>query len=87
MGSANIMSLSSPFNSIIISKIKKIKTIDDDSKILYNVYLKYKVCFIIDTESKKSNYKLFISNQDNEIHTLWEIKQCNLHLNRLAGSR
>ena len=54
------------------------KIVDEDSSILYNIYLKYKVWYIIDRKSEKPNYKLFINNVGENIHTLWEIKQSTL---------
>ena len=54
------------------------KIVDEDSSILYNIYLKYKVWYIIDKKSEKPNYKLFINNVGENIHTLWEIKQSTL---------
>ena len=71
-------------------KIKKItvkdfeankKTIDDDNNILYNVYIKYKVWYIINEPAeKKDNYELFIDNTGIKIHTVWEIKNATLHV-------
>ena len=65
-------------------KIKKItakdfkankKTVADDNNILYNVYIKYKVWFIINEPTeKKDNYELFKDNEGIETHTIWEIK-------------
>ena len=54
------------------------KTVDDDSNVLYNIYIKYKVWFIIDGPSEKDNYKLFIGDGNIEIHTLWEINNHTL---------
>ena len=52
------------------------KTVDDDKNILYNVYVKYKVWFIIDEPSEKiDNYEVFIDNEGIETHTIWEIKK------------
>ena len=48
------------------------KTVDDDKNVLYNIYIKYKVWFIIDGPSE-DNYKLFIGDGDTEIHTEWKI--------------
>ena len=46
--------------------------------ILYSVYVKYKVWFIINKPSEKHNYKLFINENGAEIHTDWEIKNNTL---------
>ena len=54
------------------------KTVDDDSNVLYNIYIKYKVWFIIDGPSEKNNYKLFIGDANTEIHTEWEIMNSTL---------
>ena len=54
------------------------KTVDNDMNILYSVYVKYKVWFIIDKPSEKNNYELFISDLDIDIHTEWEIKNNTL---------
>ena len=71
-------------------KIKKItakdfkankKTVDDDNNILYNVYIKYKVWFIISKPTeKKDNYELFKDKEGIETHTIWEIKNSSLHI-------
>ena len=64
---------------ITVKKFKENKkTVDDDKNILYNVYVKYKVWFIIDEPSEKDNYKLFIGDGNIEIHTLWEINNHTL---------
>ncbi len=46
--------------------------------ILYSLYVKYKVWFIIDNPSENHNYKLFINDNGAEIHTEWEIKNHTL---------
>jgi hypothetical protein len=50
------------------------KTVDNYMNILYSVYVKYKVWFIIGNPSEKNNYELFISDLGIDIHTEWEIK-------------
>ncbi len=47
------------------------KTVDDDINIIYTIYVRYKVWFIIDNPSEKDNYKLFIDELGYEIHTEW----------------
>ena len=54
------------------------KTVDDDRNILYNMYVKFKGWYIINGESDEPNYKLFKSDLDDDIHTLWLIKQITL---------
>ena len=54
------------------------KTVDDDRNVLYNIYIKYKVWFIINSPSEKDNYKLFIGNVGDEIHTEWKINNNTL---------
>ena len=57
------------------------KTVDDDKNILYNVYIKYKVWFIIDEPpEKKDNYEVFIDNEGIKTHSIWEIKNSTLHI-------
>ena len=52
------------------------KTVDDDINVLYNIYVKYKVWYIISNpdEATKDRYKLFISDLGSDIHTVWGIK-------------
>ena len=49
--------------------------VDNDSNILYDTYVQYKVWYIIEypSEAKAGKYKLFIGDSDIEIHTEWEI--------------
>ena len=55
------------------------KTVDEDANILYNIYLKYKVWFFWDEDKPtEPNYKLFVNNLGEDVHTLWYIKQCTL---------
>jgi hypothetical protein len=56
------------------------KTVDDDSNILYNIYIKYKVWYIIDNPSEASEdmYELFISDLGSDIHTVRVIKNSTL---------
>jgi hypothetical protein len=71
-------------------KIKKItvkdfkanqKNVDDDKNILYNVYIKYKVWYIIsEPTEEKDNYAVFTDNEGIKTHTIWEIKHSTLHI-------
>ena len=54
------------------------KTVDDDRNVLYNVYIKYKAWYITDRLSEKDNYKLFIGDTGDEIHTEWKINNSTL---------
>ena len=54
------------------------KIIDDDKNILYNVYIKYKVWYIIDAPSDNENYKIFVSDTGVEINTEWKINNSTL---------
>ena len=54
------------------------KTVDDDRNVLYNVYIKYKAWCITDRLSEKDNYKLFIGDTGDEIHTEWKINNSAL---------
>jgi hypothetical protein len=55
--------------------------------ILYSVYVKYKVWFIIDKPSEKNNYKLFINDDGAEIHTEWEIKNLRRYLEDISDDQ
>jgi hypothetical protein len=56
------------------------KTVDDDSNVLYNIYIKYKVWYIISdpSEAKEGKYELFIGDLGGEIHTEWRINNSTL---------
>jgi hypothetical protein len=56
------------------------KTVDDDKNVLYNIYIKYKVWYIIDNPSEASEdmYELFISDSGSDIHTVRVIKNSTL---------
>jgi len=56
------------------------KTVDDDRNVLYNIYLKYKVWFILNNpkEAEDGKYKLFIGDLGLEIHTEWKINNSTL---------
>ena len=54
------------------------KTVDNDSNVLYNIYIKYKAWYIIENPSKEDNYKLFINDTGAEIHTVWKINNHTL---------
>ena len=56
------------------------KTVDDDRNVLYNVYIKYKVWYIISdpSEAKEGKYELFIGDLGGEIHTEWRINNSTL---------
>ena len=54
------------------------KTVDDDRNVLYNVYIKYKAWYITDRPSDNDNYKLFIGDTGDEIHTEWKINNSTL---------
>ena len=53
------------------------KTVDDDRNVLYNIYIKYKVWYIIDYIADE-NSKVFISETGAEILTEWKIKNNTL---------
>jgi len=59
---------------------KNMKTVDDDRNVLYNIYLKYKVWFILNNpkEAEEGKYKLFIGDLGVEIHTEWKINNSTL---------
>ena len=54
------------------------KTVDSDQNILYNIYVNFKGWYVIDKPTSHVNYKLFISDEDEEIHTEWKINQYTL---------
>ncbi len=55
-----------------------VRSFDDDRNVLYNVYVKYKAWYITDRPSDNENYKLFISDTGDEIHTEWKINNSTL---------
>ncbi len=56
------------------------KIVDNDKNVLYNIYIKYKVWFIISdpSEVEEEKYELFIGDLGGEIHTEWKINNNTL---------